>query len=99
MRFVLFQAMVCKQLGKVGTIDPASYVMPRRNGKECARVVVKSNSVVETSRLCCGFTEAQHSLRAVVEPPGWPKFETRIMPGKWGQFSAVCGFVQSKQDD
>src|SRR5215213_9028222 len=50
-RFVLVEQVLDHKLGKVGTIDAARHIVPRRDRAERTRVVVESDGVIETGGL------------------------------------------------
>jgi len=49
--FVFFQPVFSNQPGKKGAINAARHIVPCRNGKKCARVVVEADRIVEARRL------------------------------------------------
>src|SRR6185312_3033723 len=75
---VLVKEMLRHQLREICAVHASGHIVPRRNGKESPRVVIKSHCVVETSRLRRCLAEAPHSLRAVVKPPRRAESQTGI---------------------
>src|SRR5215471_2768301 len=82
---------------KKTAVDPARDVMSCGNRQERARVVVESDGVVKARRLGCQLAKAQHSLRAVVEPPGRAQLENRIMPRQRRQLARIRRLVEPEQ--
>src|SRR4051794_2975772 len=82
-----------------GAIDAPRDIMTGRNGEKCARVVIKADRIIKASRFRRHFTEASHSLRTVVEPPGRAEPQARVVPRKWRKFSRVCALIQGEQND
>src|SRR3954452_10490053 len=73
--------------------------MPRWNRKECARVVVEANGVVEAGRFRRHLAESPHAFGRIVEPPGGAELQARIMAGKRRELARVSAFIEGKQDD
>ena|SRR5437868_180078 len=73
--------------------------MPRGNRKECARVVVEANGVVEAGRFRRHLAESPHAFGRIVEPPGGSELQARIMSGKRRELARVSAFIEGKQDD
>ena len=92
--FVLRQAVLGDQAREERAIDTARDIVPRGNGKKCARVVVEADGVVEARRLGGLFAEPAHALGAVVEPPGRPELQRRVDAGQRRQLARIAGFVQ-----
>src|SRR5580698_8457219 len=81
--FVFGEAMLSNQLGQERAVDAASNIVPGRDGKERAGVVVEAHSVIEACRLCGLFAKAHHAFRTIVKPPGRSEAQAGIVTGQW----------------
>ena len=63
--------------------------MPRRKGRQCARVVDEPSEVVRPRRLRHPVEEAVDARRAVVEPPGAAEQHRGIVPRERRKLAAV----------
>ncbi len=97
--FVLVDAVFGDEAGKEDGVDAAGYIVAGGNGEEGAGVVVEANGVVEAGGLGGLLAEAHHSLRRIMEPPGWAELERGIVAGEWSEFSAVGGLVEGEEDE
>src|SRR4051812_41270781 len=98
MRLVFRQTVVAYQLREVGTVYASRNVMPRRDREEGARVIVKSDGVVETGSLRHALAIPSHALRTVVKPPCRAELQRRVVSGERRKLPAVGAFVEGEDN-
>src|SRR5690349_1330056 len=91
--------MLGHEAGEEGAVDPAGDVVPRRDRKEGAGIVVEADGIEKAGSLGGHLAEAPHPFRAVVEPPGRAELQARIMAGQRRELAGVDALVQREQDD
>src|SRR5690554_8221713 len=78
---------------------PAPDVVPRRNGKERARVIVESVGVVQPSSFHHLLEKSLHAVHAVMEPPRWPKAHRGIVPAQRRKHAPVSVIIELITDN
>src|SRR5690606_23659867 len=82
LRLILVEPVIGHQFGQEIAVDAPRHVVARGDRAEGAGVVVEADRVVEAGRLRGKLAKAVHAFGAVEKPPGRPKPQGRIMPGK-----------------
>src|SRR6266545_4467093 len=95
---VLSDPVLCDEPRQKAAIDAARDIVPRRDRQKRARVVVESYRVVEARGLGRLLAEAQHALRAVVEPPRRTELKYWIVARQRRKLARVDGFVEREQN-
>jgi len=54
------------------------------NGRESPGIIIESRRVMESRRLHHSVKIASHAVDAIVEPPRWTQFDSRVMPSQRG---------------
>src|ERR1700733_13969595 len=91
--FVFSQSFLSDQPGEEGAVDATRQIVTSRNGKECPRIVIEADGVVETGCLSRELAETHHAFRAIEEPPWRAQPQAWIVPGERRELTAEGRFV------
>src|ERR1700758_1022128 len=91
--------MLYHKLRQECAVGTPRHVVSSGNRKKSPGVVVEARRIVETCSLRYEFAKAHDPPGAVVEPPGRPQEQARIVTCQRRQLAAIRRFVQSEQND